>query len=53
MVLIKKLSNEQSETDYLLSYLELVASKINKPSCFFHASVDKSGKIPQLYIREK
>ena len=49
MVLIKKRRDEQSEADYLLSYLELVASEINERFSSFHASVDKSGKVPQLH----
>ena len=53
MVPIKKLSDEQSKIDYLLSYLESVASEINEPFSSFHASVDKSGLIPQLCIKEK
>ena len=39
--------------DYLLSYLESVASKINKSGCSFRASVDRSGLILQLCISEK
>lgn len=42
-----------SDTEDILSYLESVASKINKSGYSFRASVDKSGAIPQLCIREK
>jgi len=52
MVPIKKRTDEQIETDCLLPYLESVASEINEPFSSFHASVDKSGLIPQLHIRE-
>lgn len=50
---IKKHSDEEIEMDYLLSYLESVASEINERFSSFHASVDKSGLILQLHISEK
>lgn len=52
MVPIKKCTDEQIEADSLLHYLESVASKINERFSSFHASVDKSGKVPQLHNRE-
>ena len=53
MIVLKERTNKETAEDYLLSYLESVASKINKSSCSFRASVDRSGLILQLHISEK
>ena len=53
MIVLKERTDKETAEDYLLRYLESVASKINKSSCSFRAYVDKSGLILQLYISEK
>ena len=56
ILLIKRrpmINDKETEADYLLSYLESVAFKINKSGCSFRSSVDRSGLILQLHISEK
>jgi len=51
--MIKPKSDEELEFEYLLSYLSSITSEINSQFHFFHAFVDRSGYLPQLYISKK
>ena len=53
MAPIGRVWGEEKELEYLMDYLNSVVLVFNSSFSPFHAQVDKSGVLPQMYITRK